>query len=139
MPRFEHRLLLTAHYLTRVLGFGSLAALILLHGEHRWLNLIAGALTALATSWFIWYILHRDRFVVVARETLFDDISLEGVTPGPWTATPFAQAPGDAKSPPLNTWKIRPIQKTALGSMTEADARFIVEVHNRLERMRGTV
>lgn len=68
-------------------------------------------------------------------------------TPGPWKASDFVQAPATDKAPAIHTKKIRPLQKTALGSFTAADADYIAAVSpdvilsllSENERMRGAL
>lgn len=79
--------------------------------------------------------------------------AMEGITEGPWSAHPFARAPATPELPELNRWKVRPIQHSSLGSLSEPDARFITaapglvrdllalvrERDKEIERLRGAL
>jgi hypothetical protein len=49
----------------------------------------------------------------------------EKATPGPWHASDFCQAPATEKHPAIDTCKVRPLQRTALGSFKREDAEYI--------------
>lgn len=57
---------------------------------------------------------------------------LLAATPGEWTAVDFAKAPATETVPALHTMKVRPIQHTALGSLSPEDAAFIAASHNQM-------
>lgn len=60
-------------------------------------------------------------------------------TPGEWHVRVFVSAPATEKSKAIESRKISPIQRTALGSLPAGDAEFIAFVKNNWARIHAAI
>ncbi len=51
-------------------------------------------------------------------------------------ATQFCSAPASGGHPAINSWKLRPLQQTALGSLPELDAKLIEAVYGHRDTLK---